>query len=237
MKEDYRGTQLAARFAIQPNILGHCGESPDQAILRNCIKGLDLPQARAILDSHNFPHLNAYIHAIAKTSHLPPFSEDVVRAYWIGSPLTEKTYQDGKDELVKFYTKDLKLFSKTVLDNLLPQHLFLTHLSQVAFIIANHYEQPERTEIINGCMIAKGEIIDINSPDSTAEVKREILVFENGKYRVGESYQTVKQDPDLTPVLTKGDLVAIHLSFVASILSPTDAQNLSFWTHKVTPLI
>lgn len=238
MKE-MEGLRLAARFAIQPNMMGLCGEKPDQEILRRCVRGeeLNARKVRTTIGGNGFPHLNAFIWSIGQITRKDDFAEEVVQSYWYGNNLTEETFADGRRLLISRYGKLIPVFD-SVLKKKLPANLYLTHLTQVALIVAEHYVEPERSYVINQDMVAGGVVIEANITDRTAIVDREeVEKVEAGGHRIIICRRKVKLDPDLTTELNAGDKVAIHLGYVAAKLADDEASNLSIWNRKVAALI
>jgi hydrogenase maturation factor len=173
------------------------------------------------------------LRAISQISGKDMFSEEVVRSYWLGNKLTENTYINGRKILIAKYGKIIPLFDR-VLEKKLPTHIYLTHLSQVALIVAEHYREPERSDVINHCMIAEAQVIEVNMVNKSVTVEREMLVKEeDAGHQVVVRNRQVTLDPDLTPTLKVGDKVALHLGYVAMILTDKEAVNLSNWTKQV----
>jgi hypothetical protein len=231
------GLCITSRFAIEPNMYGFCGEKKDQEFLRGGLKGVNLPKVRQILNSEGFPHLNSFLSAIAKITDLNPFSSEVVKSYWFGNTLTDDTYEKGRYFLISEYAKRISSFDH-VLEKKLPKNIYLTHLSQVVLIAAEHYEGKEKEFIINQCMIAQAKVLSVNPVKMTAIVNRDTLEKnENQGYEVIIKKQEVKLDPDLTPPLNVGDSVAIHLGYLATKLNPNEEEKLKYWTRKVAKII
>jgi hypothetical protein len=241
MKESEKaGLQNAARFAIQPNMWGFCGEDESQEILRNLVseKEKNYEAVKETLHDHGFPHLNAFLETIAEATGLDTYEDELVMSYWIGNDLTEKSGVDKREVLVEKYKEQIPGVFGQRLSEVLPEKIFLTHLSQVALIAMVDYEQPEKTRLINHCMLAYGKIIEIDLAKKEAVVNRDILKkkTESG-YEVVSGNQTVKIDTDLTPAITAGDEVTIHLGYLAAKLSDEQVKSLKYWTRKVAKLI
>jgi hypothetical protein len=237
MKErEKEGLQNAARFAIQPNMWGFCGEDSSQEILRNFVseREMNFELVKETLHSHGFPHLNAFLETIAAASELEAFDDELVMSYWVGNYMTEKVGMATKESLVHQYEKQISKEFAVQLEKVLPEKIYLTHLSQVALIAAADYEQPEKTKLINHCMVAYGKIIKIDLEKKTAVVTRDILQKKKeGGYEVISGKQTVKIDSDLTPTLNVGDDITIHLGYLAATLTNDQAEMLKYWTRKV----
>lgn len=240
MKEaDREGLQNAARFAIQPNMWGFCGEDECQEILRNFVtKKNDNPVlVRETLHEHGFPHLNSFLEAIAAKSGLDIFDDEVVMSYWLGGPLTEEIGIDNKDLLAECYRKQISEEFGDQLAKILPKKIYLTHLSQVALVAAADYQDAEKTNLINHCMVAYGKVLELDPEEMTAVVEREILKKDIKGYKVITSRQKVKIDKDLTPQIHKGDQITVHLGFLSSRIDQEPALQLKFWTRKVAEIL
>jgi hydrogenase maturation factor len=234
------GIRNAARFAIQPNMWGFCGEDNTQEILRSFVSdnGVDSQVVRETLTNHNFPHLNAFLGTIAELNEMDIFDEDVVMSYWFGSYLTEKVGVNTKNNLAENYGKQISPQYADHLKEILPDEMYLTHLSQVALVAASSESEPKKTEFINFCMIAFGVVIEIDVEKKIVKVNREVLVRdESGNYQVKTAKRKVRVDADLTPDLKLGDEVAIHLGYLAAKISSDQAERLKCWTRKVAALI
>jgi hypothetical protein len=158
-KIERSGLQSAARFAIQPNMRNYCGDKESsQSILRQCLTQPHFEPriVKETLNSHDFPHLIAFLETIAAISGQDPFSDEVVRSYWLGNSLTETTMGNGKKLLIAQYAKSFLPEFTHELEKNLPDNIPLTHLTQVAFIAAADYQESPRTQLINQCMIAGG---------------------------------------------------------------------------------
>ncbi len=234
------GLENAARFAIQPNMWGFCGEDASQVILRNLVseKELDYDLVRETLCNHGFPHLNAFLRAISQTSGLDMFDEHVVESYWLGEDLTEIAADNAGEALVDQYEKQLPGGFAKGLEKQLPEKLYLTHLSQVILIAAADYENAEKENRINNCMVAYGKVIALDTNNAKASVEREIINVKNdGKYEVNSRKQEVRIDPDLTHGLNIGNDIAVHLGYLAAKLTQNQSERLRFWTRKVAESI
>jgi hydrogenase maturation factor len=233
-KSGLEGLRLSARFAIQPNTLGICGDKPDQPILRQSLKNeAVIPKLRQTFNSHKYPDLSSFLTAISQSTGKPQFSRQVVESYWFGNELTNKTLHLGRKLLIDQYSQTRPLVG-LALDQKLPPQIYLTHFSQVVHIAARDYSDKQRLTIINQCMIAAGKVVIVDQKTNTATVEREVVIQDpSGKLRiVNEKHQT-RLDPDLTSKLTVGDSVAIHQGFIASKLDKNKERNLRQWNKKV----
>ncbi|HEX9007840.1 MAG TPA: DUF6390 family protein [Patescibacteria group bacterium] len=240
MKEaDREGLQNAARFAIQPNMWGFCGEDECQEILRNFVteKSDNSELVRVTLHEHGFPHLNSFLESIAIKTGLDLFNEEVVLSYWLGGPLTEEVGVDNKAVLAECYRKQISPEFGNQLEKVLPEKIYLTHLSQVALVAAADYQGAEKTNLINHCMIAFGRVLELDSKNRMAVVEREVLKKTDSGYKVVANKQKVKIDADLTPEIKKGDEVTIHLGYLSSRINQEMADRLKFWTRKVAEIL
>lgn len=241
MIERYKnGLKDAARFAIQPNMWGYCGENTSQEILRNYVsdKEDNSEIVRETLHSHGFPHLNSFLETISEALDLDIFDDEVVMSYWFGSFLTEKVGTGEKDKLVNNYGENISGDFAKSLSEILPEEIYLTHLSQVALVAAAGYNQKEKTTLINHCMIAYGKVLEMDINKKTAIVQREVLRKNDGLgYRISLAKQNVKIDSDLTPTVAVGDEVTVHLGYLAATISSDQAERLKYWTRKVSAVI
>lgn len=232
-----RGLGLTARYALQPNTQGFCGDNDSQKVLRDFLtRHLHEDLVFQTLDSHGFPHLNSFLDAIAEISGRDKFDEAIVESYWLGNDLTKAVGTKTKNVLVSQYHYHMFPEFSGNLAKLLPEDIYLTHLSQVALIAAGGETEPRKTELINHCMIAFATVLSVDQ--TSALVNRETLEKDrSGKYHIVMKKQSVHLDPDLTLSVEAGDQVSLHLGFIAGILTDTQAKSLQFWTHKVISFI
>lgn len=235
-RPDNEGQLFSARFALEANFRGYCGQKPDQEIIRRSLKNNRISPELGNTFA-KFRDLHSFLSAIASVTRHSKDSQKLAESYWLGGDLTEKTYQHGRKALVKEYTRIMPEFGQK-LDENLPPNLFLTHLSQVAFI-ASHDGFPEhRLPIINQCMVAAGKVISFNPNRQSAIIDREVVVQDpSGKHRIVNQKHVVQIDPDLTPNLTRGQSVAIHQGFIATTLDWQQTDNLKKWNKKVVGLL
>lgn len=241
MKEkDNTGLSMAARYATQPNMWGFCGEDSSQQILRDFLTKKNIAEDLVMetLSKHGFPHLNAFLETIAKISDLDKFDEDVVMSYWFGGILTENIYKNSKPVLIEKYSEQISPEFAAALEKTLPEDIYLTHLTQVAFIAAADYEPLEKITLINHCMIAYGKILEIDSEHKMAKVERDILIknLDRG-YKVARGVQMVKIDPDLSANIEVDCDVTVHLGYLAGKIPSEQAEILRYWTRKVAEVI
>lgn len=238
-ENDRKGMQDAARFAMQPNMWGFCGDKKDQSILRRCVvtPEFNYQEVRNTLSGHGFPHLNAFLEAISKATDKDLFSDEVVKAYWFGSKLTEESVDTGRKFLIEQYKQRMGSNFGEAVDKILLPKIPLTHLTQVAMIAAADYGEPQRSEVINLCMIAGAKIEKIDLVNKTVLVNRDIVEKQENGYKVAAKAVRVKLDLELTPDLKIGDNVAVHLGFLAGKLNKGEAEQLNYWTKRVVDLI
>ena len=92
MTKEKVGIEIAARYALQPNMLGFCGDDQCQKVLRQFLAGVEGEEtAREILENHGFPHLNSFVEAIGKLRGKDSYDPEVVRSYWLGGDLAMKS--------------------------------------------------------------------------------------------------------------------------------------------------
>ena len=239
-ERDTQGIRNAARYAIQPNMWDFCGDDTSQKILRDFITGKngDEKIVSETLQKHGFPHLNSFLETISEMSEQDIFDDEVVLSYWIGNFLTEKVGMNTREKLIGHYKKQISEEFARALAKRLPEQIFLTHLSQVALIAAEGYDQVEKTKLINHCMVAHGIVNSVNIEKREATVKRDVLRKNDSVgYLVAQGKQMVKIDVDLTPELQEGDDIAVHLGYLAGKLRPDQAEKLRYWTRKVAAVI
>jgi len=221
------GLKSAARFALQPNMWGFCGEDDSQQCLREFVSGRekDVEKIRLTLEEHGFPHLNAFLETIAKSTGRDRFDPEMVLNYWLGGEVVG-TREDLLENYSKYFPKEFV----EALGKVLPEKIYLTHLSQVIFVAAADYQGVEKINLINHCMITGGEVVEIDTVNRVAVVQRDIL---NKDLKLVKGKQSVKIDPDLTPKIEVGNKVAVHLGYLASTLTTDEADSLSYWTDRV----
>lgn len=234
------GLKNAARFAIQPNMWGFCGEDISQEVLRSYVadRNDDSQKVRETLMHHGFPHLNSFLGAISFLTQSDVYDEAVVMSYWLGNPLTEKVGVNTKSVLIDQYRHQISPEFARRLETVLPDEMYLTHLSQVALIAAADETGTDKTNLINHDMIAYGNVVEVNMEKRTAVVMRESLRKKGDQgYEVVTTKQVVKMDLDLTPEINSGDEIVVHLGYLASKISSDQAEHLKYWTKKVAAMI
>lgn len=86
------GIKLAILYGIKPYELGFCGPEKKKNILSDYLKGkkIDEKELREFLKE--FKGAYPYYKLIAKANNIKdPFDENVVKAYWVGNKLLDKT--------------------------------------------------------------------------------------------------------------------------------------------------
>src|SRR3989338_10241950 len=82
------GVKLAAKFALMPNCLGHCGTDAFAGVfgrhLAGRAEGWELK-----VELRKFAAHFSYLKLIADCNGLMPFDERVVEAFWLGNGLLE----------------------------------------------------------------------------------------------------------------------------------------------------
>jgi hypothetical protein len=235
-KPEQLGYQLAAKFVCQPITVKICGKLGQEEVLRQCAEGnISIPEARKAFNN-GFPDLHSFVETISQITKQPPFFNSVIESYLFGNPLTESTFPNGRKTLIEQY----QIYNPAlvpILKEILPSHLYLTHLSQVALILINSNAY-EDIETVNKCMVAGGRIISIHPENRSAIVERQFLVKgATSGLQIENQEQTVKIDSGLTPDLKKNDEIAIHRGTIFTLLTREQANNLETWNKRVAALL
>ena len=223
------GIHQAGRYALQAG----CGNPDDEASLRKSWVQNEDTDAREILAERGFPHLNAFLKAIAEAQGAKdPYSPEIVRAYWLGPK--DNTYIMSKD-LAKHYVQTMSPEFGQAIEAQLPERIVPIHLTMVALIASPEItDRNLRLAGINHCMISSARITEMQEDGKGVTVERDTLVDnEAGGFTVQRRHADVRIDRDLTPDVNIGDPVALHQGTVAEILTQEEADRLSYWTREV----
>lgn len=224
------GERLFARYAHTPNALGYCGPATAaglQAVACGGGAGVDLPRL-----ARQFSGAWPYQQLIGELLGLDPLSEQVGRAYWTGSELTDQVDPRRLGELLldrfagqagAYWTH----LTADLLDEVTPTHAF--HVLGVypwSRLLATG--RPEPLHVLDSCRIRAAEVVQAEPDGALVRVDRlgwdghRLTVQPPGLERVG------RRTPDgvFTGELSAGDLVAVHWGFLVDELTRPQAEQL-----------
>ncbi|MFE3289231.1 DUF6390 family protein [Rhodococcus sp. NPDC059234] len=231
------GHRLFARYAYAPNALGYCGPE-DTHTLESVACGsggdADVPSlARRFSGAWPYQRLVAELSGIAD-----PLDEEVGRAYWTGSELTDRI--------------DRNRFGRRLLDRLAAQaghywaHLTPELLGEAAPTHAFHVfgvypwsrllgsGAPQPLQVLDSCRIGWGTVTEVREHDTV--VRSSPLVFDGTALGLGPDRECVTRyrvpgGGTFVSDLSVGDRVAMHWDFVCDRLDTQQEASLEFWTR------
>lgn len=228
------GLREISRFALSPNKLNLCGLDSAQGRLYKCAT---TGESEGIEDelSHGFPHLNSFLNTIAHVHGLPPFTPEVVDAYWIGNDLSGGATLDDYEFLIEQYRAQGA--EGEFLDELIrrvPKKFVPTHNFQVIHVgvLEASGVLSRDLPLVNQCMIRSGRVRSIDLDKNTLSLSTQALVDQGG-FQLRPATQTVRFDPQLVIDPEIGQEVAIHWGWAVRSLDQSEAASLAIWTQEV----
>lgn len=227
------GTELATLYALPPNQKGYCGPASFQEAAVQHFNH-KTPSTLRVLEQQlkKFDAHHAYLALIAQANSLTPLDLEVVKAFWIGSPMLEKVSPSQikafiKTKLLPDQPERVERLAENLPDGLTPHHSF--NALYVNFVT----NKVEKTmENYDACCVSAGKVI--STSDQTIEVKRSFITMDEKKFALKEKTQTVTTlpTPIQFPQLQKNDVVSIHWNTVIQKITARDANAIRHYTQK-----
>jgi hypothetical protein len=234
-----RGARLFGRYAFPPNELGYCGPPGSEELLAELDSGeggIDLvSRARA------FDGAWPYLEALAECGNIAdPLDDAVVRAYWVGSGLTDAV--DPARLLARVQCAFAGQPGGVVHDivgdsNCLAHHSF--HVFAVyPWLKLVPRAGPQALSVLQQCRIRWGTVVQLDREQ--AVVRSRPLVFDGSVLSLGtEALETVRWSADgraLVDRPSEDDLVSMHWDWMCDRLTAPDVDALDRCTDRALTL-
>ncbi len=246
-----KALQLCSHFALQPNMLGYCGQESAPAKLVRCIQGGKCTSVQEELKQ--FIVLNPYLQTIAEITGKDPFSYEVVEAYWLGNDILKHIESEHYNILLKHLIKQgvPEFLIQEIIDKK-PQKFIPIHLFNILHIGVGKASGsvPFNLESINNCMIRWGKVL------TNPQINRQKIQKELSTSSILNNYQLIKVEtveigrkkdmyvlhdvtkefayyPDVIGEIANNDEVALHWGWIAKKLTKEEKQNLVYWTNDL----
>jgi len=177
-----------------------------------------LPLVRTILEKLE-PYY--FYSLIGYKNNLPPFSQRVVRAHWLGNNLLKRIEKEDVKELFKekkfqgHQTRFIKIFD---LIGGKPHHNFST-----LWLIKKIENLNPNLKMIEDCLVRAGKVVEIKEEKFVVETQR--LVLDRKKLRLQEVIEEIPRFFLKRPVKFN-DWISIHFGVAREKISRDCAQNL-----------
>jgi len=229
-----QGVLTCARYSFAPNYYKYCGPDANKQISSYLKETTADPDLTEILGQ--FDVLYRYLSLIAHANGLAdPFEPQVVEAYWIGNSLLENVKpKQLRDYLL--YDQELKKrlpvkMLKWVIEKI-PKGAKIHHSFHVfnIFIRTGHLTTPHTIDTMDQCRIGWGRVVSVKDK---VKVTSQKLTSQNKKLVFCDSMRELlfPVDSQLKNKIKIGDTVSFHWGFICDKISPTQAQNLAFYTN------
>lgn len=231
------GHRLFARYAYAPNARGYCGPR-EGAVLEAVACGaggdVDVPAvARRFSGAWPYQALLAELAGIDD-----PLDEQVGRAYWTGSALTDRidTREFGTLLLERFAAQAghyWQHLTPDLLDEVTPTHVFHV-LGVYPWTRLLAPGRPEPLEVLDGCRVRPAEVVAVEL--GGVRVRAQTLAFEGGRLVLTapaeETVSTAAAHGSFTGPLSPGDAVAVHWGHACDVLSTDEVAHLERLTGR-----
>lgn len=155
-----------------------------------------------------------------------PFSEDVVRAYWLGNwllkPLTTEDIERFVSQRGNIEHHRLRLIKTLELVGGKPHHNFEI-LWLIKKIRRNQRLSSKFLDNLNNCLIRAARVTEIK--ELTLKVKTKSIVLKGQEITLEDSIEKISRG--FVREIKKGDLVSIHLGIARENIERGTAENLS----------
>ncbi|MEM4348364.1 MAG: DUF6390 family protein [Candidatus Anstonellaceae archaeon] len=228
------GVELAARFALPPNILSYCGTKSFLPAFKSFLKHKRLFCRPLELQLMKFRAHYSYLRLIAKENGLQPFDLKVCEAFWIGNSLLSNVKKESVREMILhdfcapgFLSR--KQAEKLVLD--LPEQIFPHHSFHVFFIRSISGKLPSSLKTADLCRISWGKVL--KKKEDLLYVDSQKIVKDKLGFRLVPTKKAWKlkcKDVSIGQNIKVGDLVASHWNFAVVKISAAQQRYLKFFT-------
>lgn len=222
------GERLFARYAHAPNSLGYCGPAA-ASVLRAAACGRPATSDEVGRVARQFSGAWPYQQLIGELIGLDPLSEEVGRAYWTGSALTETVDNRRLGELlIERFAPQAGHYWSHLTPELLPE-VTATHAFHVLGVYPWTRLLPVDAEaalsVLDGCRIRVGEIQAVRADRLT--VAADALTWDGVRLALAptrtEEVAFTVEEGSFVDGPQVGDLVAVHWGFACDRLSPDQA--------------
>lgn len=229
------GHRLFARYAHAPNARGYCGPGTGEALQRvACGGGADVDVPRIARQfSGAWPYQKLLAECLAETGvDLDPLSEEIGRAYWTTSDLTDSVDASHYGELLleRFGSQAGHYWAHLtpeLMDEVAPTHAFHV-LGVYPWTRLLHSGMSEPLEVLDSCRIRAGSVASVGAEDATILV--DTLTWDGRELRVSppreERVARTTADGAFTDTLEEGQRVAVHWGFLCDSLTAPQAERL-----------
>jgi hypothetical protein len=241
------GQRLFARYAYAPNHLGYCGPSDSAALADLASTGRTAGDIRSI--ASRFSGAWPYLCVLAEITGIEdPLDEEVVRAYWTGSPLLDEVNR------ARFWRKLLDRIAAAgagrywshltpaLLSEAMPTHGFhvfgvypWTRLltSAPAPAPSGDPAAPSAAlQVLDSCRIRWGRVISADGEHAVVRGRR--LAWDGRELRLGEeaddSVRLTDAGRAFVADVSPGDWLAIHWDLACDRLAVDQVSQLRRWT-------
>ncbi len=249
------GQRLFARYAYAPNHLGYCGPSDSASLAELASTGRTAGDVRSI--ASRFSGAWPYLCVLAEITGIDdPLNEQVVRAYWTGSPLLDKVNR------ARFWRKLLDRIAAAgagrywahltpaLLSEAMPTHGFhvfgvypwtrlLTSASAASGPAAPASAAPASAasgpalHVLDSCRIRWGRVISVDGGQAVVRSRR--LAWDGQALRLGveteDSVRLIEAGRAFVTDVSPGDWLAVHWDLACDRLSVDEVWQLRCWTN------
>jgi len=233
-----RGLKTAALYGLKPHLLGFCGpqeKSSTRAVLKYLEgKKVSSKKIRKILEK--FEGAYAYYKLIAKCNKIKdPFTENVVKAYWIGNKLLDMVPINSLREMI---IKDFSrpgLLSRELAENKVrkiplrskPHHSF--HVLVIGSVTGRVML---RGKLLDLCRVGWGKVIGLDSLKKRVKIKYQPLIIRKNYHLGRPKEKYINWNKIAFPYIKVGQEVSFHWNQLVEILSQKDKKNLKKYTLR-----
>lgn len=225
--EPASGALTFARFAVPPNVLGHCGTDDHDALVGHLRAGLDGPELVRLC--RTFEGAWPYLELIAASAGVgDPLDPRVVEAYWVGGPLLDRvtprdlaTHLDGRFR-GRAGRGEWRWLAGKPAAGATPHHSFhvLEVMPRVGTLRAG--QVAAIVPAMGQCLVRPGRVVGTDGDRLLVEARP--LVMDGGRLALAApTRETVM--PAATGTMP-GDLVAVHWGWSCGALDRRQARTL-----------
>lgn len=181
-----------------------------------------------------FKHMYAYLLTISEVAQVEPFSDDVVRVYWLGGELLNR-FQPGHFSLLvdQMRAQGISPAILNAVEHSQPKFFLPFHFYKVMFEEGAFGQELGETSLakVNACMVRWGEVTELDGEEAVLTLNG-IEKTENGLV-IGQKETRMPMDQAYVQGLKIGDTVSVHLGLANKILTAEETQSVAFWTQEV----
>ncbi len=231
------GLQLFARYAYPPNELGYCGPDAAEELIGYVATGTVDPGLFELVSAFEGPI--PYLSVLREAAGLADlFDERLVRAYWVGSPLLEKTdvvaFSRVLDDRFRRRMGPGWMPFTDAIDGGVPHHSFHV-LAVYPWIGMLKGGSDAPLEVIDRCRIRWGSVAEVLS--GSAVVESCPLRFDGTRLHLGEPIREQVYLGVHLPGLAAGDIVSLHWDWVCDRLDLRSLGMLRRYTNRHLRLV